>query len=92
MLERATERLWRLTSRLMAVEPVFTSLQRTLSLTLSARQLLDRVLEATWAAAHVPSTADLERMKAELAEARQAVTALEARLEALDDAQEKGLR
>lgn len=92
MLERAAERVWRVTSRLMAVEPVFTSLQRTLSFTLSARQVLDRVLETVWAASNVPSSSDLERLEAELSEARETVAALEARLQALAEALERAPR
>ncbi len=83
MLDRATEQAWRLTSRLLASEPVFEALQRTLSFTLSARRVVDRVLETAWAAAQVPSYADVERLQAELADARARLERAELRFAAL---------
>lgn len=88
MLDRVVERAWRVSSRLLAVEPVFAAVQRALSLTLSARQVVDRLLDAAWAAGNVPSHADVERLQRELADARATVAALETRLAALADALE----
>lgn len=83
MLDRATEQAWRLTSRLLASEPVFTAVQRGLSFTLSARRVVDRALETVWAAVDVPSYADVERLQAELADTRARLERAELRLAAL---------
>lgn len=88
MLDRTAERARRLASRLLAVEPVFETVQRTLSFTLSARRAFDRALDAAWAAGNVPSSGDVERLEAELADARAMIAALETRLSTLADAVE----
>ena len=82
VLDRATAGAWRWTSRLLATEPVFEAVQRALSFTLSARRVVDRVLETTWAAAQVPSYADVERLQAELADTRARLERAELRLAA----------
>jgi len=80
MLDRAADRAWRITSRLLASAPVFGAVQQGLSFTLSARRRLDRALDAAWSVMNVVSYRDVERLRAEVAEAHATIAALEARL------------
>ncbi|MCK6550957.1 hypothetical protein L6R52_34285 [Myxococcota bacterium] len=77
------EALGRLTSRLLSVDTVFSTVQRTLLSTLDARRKLDRNIERVLAGANLPSARDVERVAEQLGELDRELAQLTARVAAL---------
>jgi hypothetical protein len=90
MFESSGNLLKRLTSRLLAVEPVFRGVQRGLHATLHARRALDRNLGRALAALNIPSQADVQRILDQVDGLEQDLDALGLRLERVAETLERG--
>jgi hypothetical protein len=77
------EAFGRLTSRLLSVDTVFSTVQRTLLSTLDARRKLDRNIERVLAGANLPSARDVERVAEQLGELDRELALLTKRVGAL---------
>jgi hypothetical protein len=81
------ERVGRLVQQLMSNERFVLGVQGILSRSLQARGALDKALRAALAAANLPSTADLEGLRAKLDELEGLLEQLEAKLDQLAEKQ-----
>jgi hypothetical protein len=73
----------RLTSRLLADDSVFSTVQRALLKSFDARKAMERNIERLLAGANLPSLREIERVIAELAELDREVAHISKRVAAL---------
>ncbi|MEM7678216.1 MAG: hypothetical protein AAF449_19670 [Myxococcota bacterium] len=73
-----TLRRW--TSKLLAKDTVFRSVQRTLHASLDARRAADRNIERILSVMDIPSRQDIERLETDIQEVDEALESLQQRL------------
>jgi polyhydroxyalkanoate synthesis regulator phasin len=83
LVETGEERIGKLAQQLLSNEKFVAAVQGLVSRSLAAKGTLDKSLRAALAAMNLPSTGDVEALRAKVEDLEKLLTSIESKLEAL---------
>ncbi len=83
LVETGEERIGKLAQQILSNEKFVAAVQSLVSRSLAAKGTLDKSLRAALAAMNLPSTGDVEALRAKVEDLEKLLTSIEAKLEAL---------
>ncbi|ATB42595.1 hypothetical protein [Cystobacter fuscus] len=89
IVETGEERVGKLTQQLMSNEKFVAAVQSLVTRSLAAKGTLDSALRTALSAMNLPSTADLEQLRAKVDDLERLLTSVESKVDALSAAKKK---
>lgn len=89
IVETGEERVGKLTQQLMSNEKFVAAVQSLVTRSLAAKGTLDSALRTALAAMNLPSTSDLEQLRAKVDDLERLLTSVESKVDALSAAKKK---
>ncbi|OJH35446.1 hypothetical protein [Cystobacter ferrugineus] len=89
IVETGEERVGKLTQQLMSNEKFVAAVQTLVTRSLAAKGTLDSALRTALSAMNLPSTADLEQLRAKVDDLERLLTSVESKVDALSAAKKK---
>ena len=83
LVETGEERIGKLAQQLLSNEKFVTTLQSLVSRSLSAKGALDKSLRSALSAMNLPSSADVETLRAKVEELEKLLSSIEGKLDAM---------
>jgi hypothetical protein len=83
LVETGEERIGKLAQQLLSNEKFVAAIQTTVSRTLAAKGTLDKSLRSALAAMNLPSTADLESLRAKVDDLERMLASIESKVDGL---------
>ena len=89
IVETGEERVGKLTQQLMSNEKFVAAVQSLVTRSLAAKGTLDSALRTALSAMNLPSTADLEQLRAKVDDLERLLTSVESKVDALSAGKKK---
>lgn len=89
LVETGEERIGKMAQQLLSNERFVTAIQSLVSRSLAAKGTLDKSLRSALAAMNLPSTADVENLRAKVDDLEKLLSSIESKIDALEPGEKK---